>query len=224
LLFNDLAPIVNPAKFPRVAIALSKKTVTLLNLRETAFCQGNFPAKPPRYSMADKSKHTLVTLTQGFVDILINAKGEEVDLTHVEQTLSVSKRRLYDVTNVLAGIGVLERCGKARVRWIGNAAVPDSRGELQSLIARESEIDRLTSLMDESLSTLASSPDFQAHAWVTEEDVKRLGDDQMTLFALKGPPDLVVEVPEEGETGKHRLVCTTQSGTVDLIPIGAGRV
>jgi transcription factor E2F3 len=172
--------------------------------------------------MADKSKHTLVTLTQGFVDILINAKGEEVDLTHVEDTLGVSKRRLYDVTNVLAGIGVLERCGKARVRWVGSATVPDSSAELQTLLAREAEVDRLTALMDESLATLAASPDFQAYAWVSEEDVMRLADEQMTLFALKGPTDVVIEVPEEEDPGRHRLICTSQSGSVDLIPIGAG--
>lgn len=170
--------------------------------------------------MAEKSKHTLLTLTQDFVDILMKANGSEVDLTQVEETLGVSKRRLYDVTNVLAGIGVLERCGKARVRWVGAPAIPSSSNELESLQIREAELDRLTNVMDESLATLAASSDFHSHAWVSDEDVMRLADDRMTLFALKGPADLIIEVPDDGDPGNHRLVCTSQTGGVDLVPIG----
>jgi hypothetical protein len=77
-------------------------------------------------------------------------------------------------------------------------------------------------VIDESLAALAASPDFQTHAWVSEEEVRRLGDDQMLLFALKGPSDLTIEVPGQVEPGKHRLICTSQAGMVDLIPIGGG--
>lgn len=35
--------------------------------------------------------------------------------------LSVQKRRIYDITNVLEGINLIERYKKNHVRWIGTA-------------------------------------------------------------------------------------------------------
>jgi transcription factor E2F3 len=149
----------------------------------------------------------------------MNAKGDEVDLNIAGDTLGVSKRRLYDVTNVLAGIGVIERCGKARVRWVGAGGTIDEGAQLKDLLAQEAEVDRMTTIIDESLMELSRSPDFQTYAWVSEEDVMRLTEDQLTLFALRGPPDLTIEVPDEDEPARHRLICTSQTGAVDLIPI-----
>jgi transcription factor E2F3 len=167
----------------------------------------------------EKSKHTLVDLTQDFVKLLMSAKGEEVDLNTAGDALGVSKRRLYDVTNVLAGIGVIERGGKARVRWVGSSGSVDEAAQLQDLLAQEAELDRMTAIIDESLMELSRSPDFQTHAWVSQEDVMRLTEDQLTLFALRGPSDLTIEVPDEDDRARHRLVCTSQTGAVDLIPI-----
>jgi transcription factor E2F3 len=169
--------------------------------------------------MVEKSKHSLVELTQAFVSLLTSANGEEVDLGMVEGQIGASKRRLYDVTNVLAGIGVIERCGKARVRWIGGGSGVDNGSDLKDLLARESELDRVTAEIDEALANLAASPDFHSFAWVSEEDVARLADRDLTLFALRGPSDLLLEVPESEDPARHRLICTSQTGAVDLIPI-----
>ena len=35
------------------------------------------------------------------------------------ETLSVQKRRIYDITNVLEGINLIQRYKKNHVRWIG---------------------------------------------------------------------------------------------------------
>jgi transcription factor E2F3 len=169
--------------------------------------------------MGEKGKHTLGDLTQAFVQHLMNAKGEEVDLGLAGDALGASKRRLYDVTNVLAGIGVIERCGKSKVRWIDAAAPVDEGKQLKDLLAQEAEVDRMTAVIDDSLMALSQSTDFQNHAWVSEDDVMHLADDGVTLFALRGPPDLTIEVPDEDEGERHRIVCTSQTGGVDLIPI-----
>jgi transcription factor E2F3 len=147
----------------------------------------------------------------------MNAKGEEIDLALAGDALGASKRRLYDVTNVLAGIGVIERCGKSKVLWVD--APVDEGKQLKDLLAQEAEVDRMTAVIDDSLMALSQSTDFQNHAWVSEDDVMQLAEDGVTLFALRGPPDLTIEVPDEDEGEKHRIVCTSQSGGVDLIPI-----
>jgi transcription factor E2F3 len=173
--------------------------------------------------MAEKSKQTLVKLTHDFVELLIERNGEEVDLKEAGDRLGAAKRRLYDVTNVLAGIGVIERCGKAKVKWIGDSDSAEESEEMAKLVAREQELDKLGATIDEALATLSQSEDFEKYAWVSEEDVLRLIDgDQTSLYALRGPSDLAIEVPEGDVATRHRIICSSVSGQVDLIPIRAG--
>lgn len=40
-----------------------------------------------------------------------------VDLNYAAAQLEVQKRRIYDITNVLEGIGMIEKKGKNNVRW-----------------------------------------------------------------------------------------------------------
>jgi transcription factor E2F3 len=63
-------------------------------------------------------RQTLVALTQSFMNILADANVSEVELASVEAELKTPKRRLYDVINVLSGVGLVERTGKSRVRMV----------------------------------------------------------------------------------------------------------
>ena len=42
-----------------------------------------------------------------------------VDLNVAAEKLSVQKRRIYDITNVLEGIGLIEKTIKNKIRWKG---------------------------------------------------------------------------------------------------------
>ena len=40
-----------------------------------------------------------------------------VDLNVASEKLEVQKRRIYDITNVLEGIGILEKKSKNNIQW-----------------------------------------------------------------------------------------------------------
>lgn len=42
-----------------------------------------------------------------------------MDLNDAAKRLSVHKRRIYDITNVLEGIGLIEKTVKNKIRWKG---------------------------------------------------------------------------------------------------------
>ena len=42
-----------------------------------------------------------------------------MDLNVAVNTLKVQKRRIYDITNVLEGIGLIKKGGKNYIRWNG---------------------------------------------------------------------------------------------------------
>jgi transcription factor E2F3 len=48
---------------------------------------------------------------------LLKAEGGTLDLNNTATNLNVSKRRIYDITNVLEGIDLIEKSKKNNVRW-----------------------------------------------------------------------------------------------------------
>ncbi|KAL5647286.1 hypothetical protein ACJX0J_041641, partial [Zea mays] len=66
----------------------------------------------------------LLGLLTKFLNLLKGAPGGIVDLNNAAETLEVQKRRIYDITNVLEGIGLIEKKIKNNIRWKG---VDDSR-------------------------------------------------------------------------------------------------
>jgi len=63
----------------------------------------------------------LVELTKKFISLLVEADNHCIDLNQAMDILSVKKRRIYDITNVLEGINLISRYKKNHVRWIGTS-------------------------------------------------------------------------------------------------------
>lgn len=56
-------------------------------------------------------------LTEKFRILLQNSPDGMLDLNSAAETLKVQKRRIYDITNVMEGIGLIEKKGKNHVLW-----------------------------------------------------------------------------------------------------------
>lgn len=68
-------------------------------------------------SQACRYDNSLGLLTRRFVQLLRDSPDGIVDLNYAASQLEVQKRRIYDITNVLEGIGMIEKKGKNNVRW-----------------------------------------------------------------------------------------------------------
>lgn len=60
---------------------------------------------------------SLGLLTKKFVALLKSSPNGVLDLNIAAERLSVQKRRIYDITNVLEGIGILEKRSKNNIQW-----------------------------------------------------------------------------------------------------------
>jgi transcription factor E2F3 len=65
-----------------------------------------------------RKENGLVELTKKFIELLVKAEDRCLDLNRAMEILQVQKRRIYDITNVLEGINLIERYKKNHVRWI----------------------------------------------------------------------------------------------------------
>ena len=110
--------------------------------------------KLDKSSAVDKSRFdsSLGLLTKRFLGLLQSAENGILDLNLASVTLAVQKRRIYDITNVLEGIGLLKKISKNNIQWKGSESAVDStesqqvlNQELADLEAKENQLDELIS-------------------------------------------------------------------------------
>lgn len=175
-----------------------------------------------------RAEFSLGVLTKKFVSLLQNAGSASLDLNAAARQLQTQKRRIYDITNVLEGIGLIEKTSKNNIHWRG--ASPPRRMEVQGmrevlnkLKAEESQIQEYILQMQENLCLLCDNPDNAPLAYVTFEDLRSMPNmSSDTLIAFKAPAGTMLTVPnaDEGMTyPKRRYQLEMRSGSDTAEPI-----
>jgi len=149
-----------------------------------------------------------------------------IDLNEASKTLDVQKRRIYDITNVLEGIGLIEKRSKNRIHWLGSGiSSPEDRPkidylkqEIEILKEEESELDGNLRGRQLELKELVDNPSSSKFAFVTHDDIRNLPSmTGQTLIAIKAPTGTRLEVPDpdEGISGKRRyqIFLRSENGT-----------
>jgi transcription factor E2F3 len=171
-------------------------------------------------------KQSLASLTSAFIKILTDANGADVELSAAEQLLKTTTRRLYDVVNVLAGVGLLTRTAKSRVRWVSTGD-ESQQSAASSLLERERNLDGLLAKVESDLLEVSNSELFQRFGWIDVNDAMMCSPgDEVTLYWLKGPPTMSITIDPDGtdSEGGHTIVCVVEDpsdGPIELAPIGA---
>ena len=132
--------------------------------------------------------NSLGELTKKFITLLQDSEDKCIDLNYAVEVLQVQKRRIYDITNVLEGIGLIEKSVKNKIRWTGGERrLADEEEEeleveqeasgssdLQRFLAEEEVLDEWIDEMQSQLTSLAIDPAYQRYAYLTHEDLKGL--------------------------------------------------
>ncbi|CAK9180584.1 unnamed protein product [Ilex paraguariensis] len=174
---------------------------------------------------------SLSLLTKKFVTLIKHAEDGILDLNKAADTLEVQKRRIYDITNVLEGIGLIEKTLKNRIRWKGlDASRPGEvdhdatilQAEVENLSIKEQRLDERIREMQEKLRDLSEDENNQRWLFVTEEDIKGLPCFQNeTLIAVKAPHGTTLEVPDPDESvdypqRRYRIILRSTMGPIDV--------
>jgi chaperonin cofactor prefoldin len=170
------------------------------------------------------SDSSLGKLTQKFVNLLKESPEGVLDLNFAATSLSVQKRRIYDITNVLEGIGLIEKNTKNHIKWRyayaihsivltilfrGTGWQPESKlkkelevleQEVRSLEEEERLIDEHISRMTDMLKELSENEQSKQFAYLTYDDIRSLPEfrDQ-TVIGIKAPAGTTLTVPDPDE-------------------------
>jgi transcription factor E2F2 len=201
------------------------------------------PANAPVAAAVATSRHdfSLGVLTRKFLNLL-NSSGGTLDLNAAVTGLGVQKRRIYDITNVLEGIGVVVKSGKNIVTFapgIGNEYVPPAstgndamvedsdanvdalRRQVEVLRATERELDKYSSALWDNISAVASHRINKLRLYITDADIESLPmvgpADQ--VIAILAPQGTSLQVPESGPDGypkQNRIIVCSRRDPVEI--------
>lgn len=175
------------------------------------------PNPKEKSSRADTS---LSVLTRRFLEFLLQQPNRQVDLNFAVEKLGYAKRRLYDVTNVLEGVGVIEKTIKNTVRWcfpdknssssstpiknevLGLSPVSKKRktiesltNEIKELESEEAKLDELIYQQSLELKYLTEDRSKQEYSYVTSEDLLNgQGLKDKIMLCIKAPEGTKIEV------------------------------
>ncbi|CAK1582131.1 unnamed protein product [Parnassius mnemosyne] len=178
-----------------------------------------------------RNEKSLGLLTTRFVSLLQKAKDGVLDLKIATELLAVrQKRRIYDITNVLEGIGLIEKRSKNSIQWKGVG--PDCNttdiGERVTLLRRqigrleEHEIllDKHLHYIEQSIKNVMDDADNEALTYVTESDVKQcFKDSQVLVLEVPLGANLAVSSPSNKDNDQFyslHVKSTQQVGVILL--------
>lgn len=175
--------------------------------------------RKPRYD------GSLVQLTRRFMDLVRDAPEGVLDLNEVSRTLGVRKRRVYDITNVLDGIRLIQKRSKNLIQWVGSdikhitKRTPEQqklRDELYDLTAMEEALDELIKDCAHQLFDLTDDKENAKLAYVTYQDIRSIQTFQeQIVIAIKAPEETKMEVPAPKEDCIEVRIKSTK-GPVDV--------
>ncbi|NXS30395.1 E2F6 factor, partial [Pomatostomus ruficeps] len=196
---------------------------------DAQFVKKTMAVKRPRFDAS------LVLLTRRFMALLRKAPDGVLDLNEVATTLGVRKRRVYDITNVLDGIHLIQKRSKNLIQWIGNNfdQVIEKAREQQNLKDELSDLSAMEEALDELIKNCAhqifeltddkenakypfNSCITLIHAYVTYQDIRSIqAFQEQIVIAIKAPEETKLEIPVPKDDHIEVYVKSTK-GPIDV--------
>ncbi|KFO75218.1 Transcription factor E2F6, partial [Cuculus canorus] len=185
--------------------------------------------KKPRFDAS------LVYLTRRFMDLVRMAPDGVLDLNEVATMLGVRKRRVYDITNVLDGIHLIQKRSKNLIQWVGSnldhvvGKAPEQQNlkdEISDLSAMEEALDELIKDCAHQLFELTDDKENAKYpfnscisltfAYVTYQDIHSIqAFQEQIVIAIKAPEETKLEIPVPKEDCIEVHVKSTK-GPIDV--------
>jgi len=206
-----------PSRTPPVDLRAANKTASSPTVRLDTTPGGS-----------NRFDNSLGLLTKRFVSLIQQAPGGVLDLNGAAEQLNVQKRRIYDITNVLEGIGLIQKTAKNHIQWKGcgsdrevlHLEVEAASAELKRLESEATELDTQLHSMQVQLRQLSQGKNNCQLAFVTRQDLQEVESDDDTFFvAIRAPIGTTLNVPDPAEefaAPKYELFVKSSGGPMTV--------
>jgi len=161
---------------------------------------------------------SLGLLTKKFIGLLEDSSDGVVNLNIASEKLDVQKRRIYDITNVLEGIGILEKKSKNNIQWKGGNACGSDKNtvqyDIEKMKAKEEELDSLILNTERDIKQLTEN---KRYGYVTYQDIRSIESfRQKTVLVVKAPPETELQVPQDHIDGEQKMYMKSNTGEIEV--------
>ncbi|KAG0198247.1 E2F transcription factor 3 [Mortierella sp. GBA30] len=186
---------------------------------------------------SSRSERSLGMLTKLFINQLKQENGT-LDLNKTADKLGVQKRRIYDITNVLEGIDLIEKFKKNNVRWklktssmatgCKTATGPMNRQRREDLLQERARLEleharllQMRAQVDGAIKDTLTNEQTARYAYVTMDDIKKVDSLQDSLvLAVNTPFETYMQLDDRSDDPSKPFVMNlehkTRAGDVNL--------
>ena len=162
-----------------------------------------------------RNENSLGELTRNFMNFVKERRNSVININELVKKLKVKKRRIYDITNVLEGIGYIKKVAKNQIVWLNQSILDiNTNVKLTELSCDDDDLNELENLKKESMlldnyiekikndfQKLNEQHNTKEYGYVTIEDLKQIVQcDNQNLIAIKAPYGTTIEIPDKEST------------------------
>ena len=237
---ENLSPRNLTQKRKREILSLKEKNVTkfinknisnskLKEKNENSFLNENSVIKP-------RVENSLGELTKNFVNYIKTSGRKTININDLVRELKVKKRRIYDITNVLEGIGYIQKHAKNEISWIKNdvflpqikssnristisTEIKKKQETLKNLENEEIEIEQNIEIIKNKFNFISQQDEFNKFGYITFNDLNDLSsNEKFDLLAIKAPKGTLVDIidPNEAKNSYNKLKNDMESGKINF--------
>jgi transcription factor E2F3 len=237
---ENLSPRNLTQKRKREILSLKEKNVTkfinknisnskLKEKNENSFLNENSVIKP-------RVENSLGELTKNFVNYIKTSGRKTININDLVHELKVKKRRIYDITNVLEGIGYIQKHAKNEISWIKNdvflpqiktsnristisTEIKNLQETLKNLENEEIEIEQNIEIIKNKFNFISQQEEFNKFGYITFNDLNDLSsNEKFDLLAIKAPKGTLVDIidPNEAKNSYNKLKNDMENGKINF--------
>jgi transcription factor E2F3 len=223
---NSLINQKNSSKITNKNVSKDQKTKEK-NLNENSITANENITKP-------RVENSLGELTKNFVNYIKTSGQKTININELVRELKVKKRRIYDITNVLEGIGYIQKHAKNEISWIKNdvflpqknssnrlstisSEIKLKQEQLKNLQNEELEIDQNIEIIKNKFNYISQQEDFNKFGYVTFNDLNDLStNEKFDLLVIKAPKGTLVDIidPNEAKNSYNKLKNDMENGRI----------
>ena len=163
-------------------------------------------------------ENSLGQLTKNFINYIKTTGKKSININDLVNELSVKKRRIYDITNVLQGIGYLQKSGKNEIIWAKTVKnkknskkkvekLKKSNNNCNTQKSNREHLEQENSRLDEEIknfrdefNSIARKSEFLKYGYVAMDDLRKLSiNNQKDLYVIKASKGTVMNILDKND-------------------------
>ena len=163
-------------------------------------------------------ENSLGQLTKNFINYIKMTGKKSININDLVNELSVKKRRIYDITNVLQGIGYLQKSGKNEIIWTKTVkSKKNSKKKIEKLKKSNNnyniqksnivQLEQENARLDEEIknfrdefNSIAKKSEFLKYGYVSMDDLRNISiNSQKDLYIIKASKGTVMNILDKND-------------------------